>query len=77
DIETRTKAILDGQGVLMSQYPMYYNFARQVGNKIKYTGYAGSCLYTEIDALIYTWEKRGLDGVILRKILLDVFGILL
>ncbi len=76
DKEVKTKAILDGQGVLPSLYPMYYHFTREVGRKIYYVGLGGTALFDEVSLIRSKWVARGLDGTILDTILLEVFGIL-
>jgi hypothetical protein len=76
NIEVATKTILDQSGALMSQYPFYLAFARQVWKKIYKTRLGGQTLYTEIDIIKNAWRTRGLDPTILNNILRDVFGIL-
>ena len=73
-VEVATKTVLDGQGVPMSVYPMYLSFAKQVWRLISKTNIGGATLDTEISILLNTWRTRGLDEVILRQILRDVFG---
>jgi len=75
-VEVATKTVLDGQGVPMSVYPMYLSFAKQVWRLISKTNIGGATLDTEISILLNTWRTRGLDEVILRQILRDVFGYL-
>ncbi|MDW8114745.1 MAG: hypothetical protein RMJ34_07440 [candidate division WOR-3 bacterium] len=75
DIETRTKAILDQNNITMSFYPMYYCFAREVGKKVRYVGYGGESLFTELSLIISKWVARGLATLILNQILREVFGI--
>lgn len=73
-VEVATKTVLDGQGVPMSVYPMYLSFAKQVWRLISKTNIGGATLDTEISILLTAWRTRGLDEVILRQILRDVFG---
>lgn len=75
DKEERTKSILDNQGVLPSVYSMYYNFTREIARKIYYVGLAGQTLIDEARFIMEKWQRRGLDGPILKRILLDIFGI--
>lgn len=77
DKEERTKTVLDSEGVVPSYYPMYYNFAREVGRKVYYVGLGGQALLREVNIAKTKWVSRGLDGDILDRILLEVFGITL
>lgn len=72
--EMRTKQVLDGQGVLPSLYPMYYNFTREIARKIIYVGLGGGTLLDEVSIIKAKWLTRGLDATILDMIIREVFG---
>ncbi|MEO0110560.1 MAG: hypothetical protein ABIL00_07285 [candidate division WOR-3 bacterium] len=75
EIEIKTKATLSQYDCPVSNFPSYLCYARELyrlSNR-----YAGLPLFREIRLKETKWHKRGLNLEILKRIRIDIFGIIL
>lgn len=73
-IETQVQAILNALGAQTTQYPFYYNFARELWSA-QNRGVSGASLTAKAVLLYPRYVGYGLTGATLKKIALDVFGV--
>jgi hypothetical protein len=73
EIENMVKSILDNQGVIISLYPMYLCFARELLSLKK--RFSSNVLFDRADLIVAKWSNAGLDPTILETIRREIFTI--
>ena len=66
-IETRTKQVLNENGVSIIQNPFYLAFARELWS-LQRRQFAGDALTREAAILLQKWVSRGLTAAVLEQI---------
>jgi hypothetical protein len=73
EYENLVKSILDAQGVLISTYPMYLCFTRELLSLKK--RFSGNVLIDRADLIVAKWSSAGLDPTILDTIRREILTI--
>jgi hypothetical protein len=73
EYENMVKSILDANGVIISTYPMYLCFARELVSLKK--RFSGKVLFDRADLIVAKWSNAGLDPDILNAIRNEILTI--
>ncbi len=73
-MELQVKQVLDGQGVVITSYPFYLAFAREVWS-LKRKEVSGESLAIEVATLLGKWVSRGYSQSVLEAIRTQVFDV--
>uniref|UniRef100_A0A7C3YZK2 Uncharacterized protein n=1 Tax=candidate division WOR-3 bacterium TaxID=2052148 RepID=A0A7C3YZK2_UNCW3 len=74
-LEEAAKTVLDAEGVPISLYPMYLDYARELWRLVNKFG--GDVLYNETRILENKWVARALSQPVLERLRVEIFGITL